>query len=152
MLIFIKRDIDDRYSNNEECENFREYRRSIVITLLYTLCRNYSKNSRLVLVLIAVKYISDVVKDPRIFDNVIIAIGAGILGTVIYFSIVIPAIIGSLSLIMMIALIVEWVVFIISGVFARRSCNRIAELRGVVYIEVLKNIHGRAYVVIESQS
>ena len=49
----------------------------------------------------------------------------------IYFSIVIPAIIGSLSLIVMIALIVEWIVFIISGVFARRSCNRIAELTGV---------------------
>ena len=76
------------------------------------------------MVLIAVKYISDVVKDPRIFDNVIIAIGAGILGTVIYFSIVIPAIIGSLSLIMMIALIVEWVVFIISE-----------SLQGVVVIE-----------------
>ncbi|RLE61674.1 MAG: hypothetical protein DRN53_05280 [Thermoprotei archaeon] len=85
----------------------------------------------LVLVLIAVKYISDVVKDPRIFDSVIIAIGAGISGTVIYFSIVIPSMIGSLSLIVMIALIVEWVVFIISGVFARRSCNRIAELTGV---------------------
>jgi len=92
------------------------------------------------LVLIAVKYISDIVKDPRIFNNAIIAVEAGILGIVIYLflgtvifsSIVTPALAGlPPNLIAIIALIVGWVTSIASGVFARRSCNRIAELTGV---------------------
>ena len=82
----------------------------------------------LVLVLIAVKYISDIVKDPRIFNNAIIAVEAGILGIVIYLflgivifsSIVTPALAGlPPNLIAIIALIVGWVTSIASGGFCK---------------------------------
>ena len=140
MLIFIKRDIDDRYSNNEECENAREYRGVLLLLSSIPYVGITLGIAGLVLVLIAVKYISDIVKDPRIFNNAIIAVEAGILGIVIYLflgtvifsSIVTPALAGlPPNLIAIIALIVGWVTSIASGVFARRSCNRIAELTGV---------------------
>ena len=113
----------------------------------------------LVLVLIAVKYISDIVKDPRIFNSAIIAIEAGILGIVIYLflgtvifsSIVTPALAGlPPNLIAIIALIVGWVTSIASGVFARRSCNRIAELTGVNMFKItgLLLLIGSAFTIV----
>jgi len=161
MLTFIKRGIDDRYSNNEECENARDYR-GVLLLIPIPYVGITLEIAGLVLVLIAVKYISDIVKDPRIFNNAIIAIGAGILGTVIYFSIVIPAMwLGTapgvslkaglpLNLIAIIALIIEWIVFIVGGIFARRSCNRIAELTGVNMFKItgLLLLIGSAFTIV----
>jgi len=100
----------------------------------------------LVLILIAVKYISDIVRDSQIFKNMIIAIIAGIIGVALSFLMfftvfigiilgrrAIPPRAGPLAIIggMIAVLIVLWIAFIVEGVFIRRCYNRIAELTGV---------------------
>jgi len=99
----------------------------------------------LVLVLIAVKYISDIVREPKIFKDVLIAVIAQIIGTVV-FSLVVPiALLGILvgvprfrhftvSLTLggiIVAFIVMLACFIMGALLIKRSYYRIAELTGV---------------------
>jgi len=100
----------------------------------------------LVLVLVAVKYISDIVREPKIFKDVLIAVIAQIIGTVV-FSLVVPiALLGifmgmprfrpgfAISLTLggvIVAFIVMLACFIMGALLIKRSYYRIAELTGV---------------------
>ncbi len=100
-----------------------------------------------VLILIAVKYISDSLQDRSVFNNMLIAVILGIVGTVIGGLVVIgsvfryigfsnltrttpPAIAPSnvVSLVagILVGLVVIWIVFIISAYFLRKSYNTVA--------------------------
>jgi len=98
-----------------------------------------------VLVLIAVKYISDSVGDPSIFKNYLIAVILSIVGVVAIslsgfaaYLALIPSMAGGperllnvFSLSVIGVLIAVWILSIISAVFIRRSFNSIASAVGV---------------------
>lgn len=104
----------------------------------------------LILVLIAVKYISDEAKDARIFNNYLYAVIIGIVGTVIaiviafilfltlfvnflhFVTVGIFTIPLSASIILLvIPLIIIYFISIIQAIFIRRSFNDIARVAGV---------------------
>jgi len=98
-----------------------------------------------VLVLIAVKYISDAVGDPSIFKNYLIAVILSIVGMAVIslsgfaaYPALIPSMAGRperllnvFSLSVIGALIAVWILSIISAIFIRRSFNSIASAVGV---------------------
>ncbi|SRR5579875_876406 len=99
-----------------------------------------------VLVLVAVKYISDVLGDPSIFKNMIISVVVAIVGAIVAGVAVAGAIfsllgfsaglgqgatVGAFSLAgfvtsLIIGLVALWVLFIVSAIFLRRAYNTIA--------------------------
>ncbi len=105
----------------------------------------------LVLVLIAVKYISDIVEDPSIFKNMIISVVSGIIGVVVaaifvvatVFTVLrgmrlhgVPPALGlrvfpNVMLTIIAALVIVWIFLLISAVFLRRSYTRIGETLNV---------------------
>ncbi len=110
-----------------------------------------------ILVLIAVKYISTVVGNKSIFNNMMISIILAIIGVIVGFATVVAAIasfvgmgfIGggfsgsfnpstiptgdffTLGATIVVGLVVVWIFFLISAIFIRRSYNAIAERLGV---------------------
>ena len=86
-----------------------------------------------ILILIAVKYISDELQDKSIFDNMLYAVIAGIVGVAVglgalltgallsFFTFGLTAILGILSF-----LLVVWISLVISSIYIRRSFNTIA--------------------------
>lgn len=107
----------------------------------------------LVLVLIAVKYISDVVQDRSIFNNILIGLVLAIVGLVVAGVIIVGTVLSKLSTLqsltslttvttgtpsipsgvygiiatVIIGLAVLWILLVISSVFVRRSYNTIAQ-------------------------
>ena len=79
---------------------------------LHTLREHY----RNILIIVAVKEISDGLQDRRIFNDVVIAAITGIVG----------AVVGGI-----LALVVAWIALIVSAVFIRRAYSAIAEKLGV---------------------
>lgn len=94
-----------------------------------------------ILVLIAVKYISDHTGDRSIFNNYLIAVILGIIATAVGAMIGVMGILGSIGfmgmggpiaafagmiLSLIAALIVIWIIEIIAAIFIRRSFNAIA--------------------------
>jgi len=98
-----------------------------------------------VLVLIAVKYISDIVGDPSIFKNYLIAVILSIVGVAVIsfagfaaYLALIPSMAGGperllniFSLSVIGVLVAVWILLIISAVFIRRSFNSIASALNV---------------------
>ncbi len=107
-----------------------------------------------VLVLIAVKYISEYLKDPSIFNNVLIAVILSIVGIAVSYLMVLgylmasflglgriiqgagtgPAQIGfftSALLIIIAGIVVAWIFMLISALFIRRSYTSIADKLGI---------------------
>jgi len=98
-----------------------------------------------VLVLIAVKYISDAVGDPSIFKNYLIAVILSIVGMVVInfagftaYLALIPSMAGRpesfsniFSLSVIGVLVVVWILLIISAIFIRKSFDSIASAVGV---------------------
>ncbi|RLE92777.1 MAG: hypothetical protein DRN04_09280 [Thermoprotei archaeon] len=99
----------------------------------------------LVLILIAIKYLSDMVNEPQLFKNMIIAMVAYIVGIVIFFLVVfgtllsaifsaphtpkvswLPVLLGVIS-----GLVVLWLACIVGGVFIKRTYDRVAEITGI---------------------
>ena len=106
----------------------------------------------LVLVLVAVKYISDYFNDPSIFNNMLISVILAIVGTVAaavgflgaLFGIVSLGAISSVQrtvsfmpvmssflLLIVLGLLAIWAVLLVSAIFLRRSFNTIAERLGI---------------------
>jgi uncharacterized membrane protein len=102
----------------------------------------------LILILIAVKYVSDVLGDPKIFNNMIIAVVLAIIGIVALIVIVLsavysfigfgslssfrytagtapPANIVSLLATVIVGLVVAWIFFLVSSIFLKRSYETI---------------------------
>ena len=98
-----------------------------------------------VLVLIAVKYISDIVGDPSIFKNYLIAVILSIVGVAVIsfagfaaYLALIPSMAGGperllniFSLSIIGVLVAVWILLIISAIFIRRSFNSIASALNV---------------------
>ena len=98
-----------------------------------------------VLVLIAVKYISDIVGDPSIFKNYLIAVILSIVGVAVIsfagfaaYLALIPSMAGGperllniFSLSVIGVLVAVWILLIISAIFIRRSFNSIASALNV---------------------
>ena len=98
-----------------------------------------------VLVLIAVKYISEIVGDPSIFKNYLIAVILSIVGVVVIsiagfaaYLALIPSMAGGpgrllniFSLSVIGVLVAVWILSIISAIFVRRSFNSIASALNV---------------------
>jgi uncharacterized membrane protein len=96
-----------------------------------------------ILVLIAVKYISDVIEDKSVFNNYLISVILNILalavGGLVIFASFWPLIFGSISggftpeldiitiiFTVIIALVVVWIFYIVSAIFLRKSFNTIS--------------------------
>jgi len=95
-----------------------------------------------VLVLIAVKYISDAVGDPSIFKNYLIAVIISIISVVVAAALGLAGLLGGFRLMgspnlmgmllsMIWVFVVVWILSIISAIFIRRSFNSIASAVGV---------------------
>ncbi len=95
-----------------------------------------------VLVLIAVKYISDAVGDPSIFKNHLIAVIISIISVVVAAALGFAGLLGGFRLMggpnlmgmflsMIWVFVVVWILSIISAIFIRRSFNSIASAVGV---------------------
>lgn len=103
-----------------------------------------------ILVLVAVKYISDSVGDRAIFDNMLYFVIAGIVGFLVaFFTVVIvvlpflgpgftppttppdPGDLGALFAGVIIGLAIAWITLIVAGVFLRRSFDSISAHLGV---------------------
>jgi len=95
-----------------------------------------------VLVLIAVKYISDAVGDPSIFKNYLIAVIISIISIVVAAALGFAGALGGFRLMggpnlmgiflsMIWVFVVVWILSIISAIFIRRSFNSIASAVGV---------------------
>ena len=95
----------------------------------------------LILVLIAVKYISDHTGDRSIFSNYLIAVIIGIIGVVVSSILGLAGVLGGLGLMrmgapgigmmnllfsMIAVLVVVWILGIVAAIFIRRSFNTIA--------------------------
>ena len=93
-----------------------------------------------ILVLIAVKYISDIVGDDSIFKNYLIAAIVGIVGLVVTAFVGVGSVMltsftmvekpglgmGSFLLTLITILVVAWIISIVSAIFIRKSFNAIA--------------------------
>ncbi len=129
-----------------------------------------------ILVLIAVKYISVVVGNKSIFNNMIISVILAIVGVIVGFATVVAAIasfvgmgflgggfsgsfnpstmpmgdIFTLGATIVVGLIVVWIFFLVSAVFIRRSYNAIAERLGVgmFHTAALLYLIGAALVIV----
>lgn len=99
----------------------------------------------LVLILIAIKYLSDMVNEPQLFKNMIIAMIAYIVGVVVFFIVIFGTIIGiimsaphtskpewlPLLLGILSGLVVLWIACVVGGVFIKRTYDRVAEITGI---------------------
>ena len=106
--------------------------------------------SGLVLILVAVKCISDVVKDPQVFKNMIIAVITGFIGITSSFLMAesymvplfgLPVSISSILTVLMTLWVISWITFTISGVFIKRSYDRVAELTSVNLFKAVGFLH-----------
>jgi uncharacterized membrane protein/ribosomal protein L40E len=86
-----------------------------------------------ILILIAAKYISDELKDSSIFDNMLYAVIAGIVGVAAAAFIIFTGAIFSVSTFtissmagLIVGLVVAWIALIISSIFIRRAYERMA--------------------------
>jgi uncharacterized membrane protein len=104
-----------------------------------------------ILVLVAVKYIANVVQDRAIYNNMIISVIMGIIGMIVFFVLVVGALAAFIGLppppgffeppaevedigadvlafiaALLVGLAILWIFFIISAVFLRKSFNAIA--------------------------
>ena len=86
-----------------------------------------------ILVLISVKFISDEVHDGSIFNDMIIAVVAGIVGAaaggfILFFSGIFSILTAGLSVLFGIiaVLVVVWIALIVSSIFVRRAYNDMA--------------------------
>lgn len=99
-----------------------------------------------ILVLIAVKYISEIVGDPTIFKNYLIAVIVGIIGVIVASVLGFAGMLGGFGLMgmggpgmgftgmffsMIAVLVVVWILSIIAAIFIRRSFNSIASALNV---------------------
>jgi len=100
----------------------------------------------LVLVLVAVKYISDVVNEPKIFKDVLMAVIIEIVGVVLLFTVVFAAFLSpafwasimrpraaifTAAGVAILGLVALWVCLLIGAVLIKRAYERIAELTKV---------------------
>ncbi|MEM4521237.1 MAG: DUF996 domain-containing protein [Candidatus Bathyarchaeia archaeon] len=94
-----------------------------------------------ILVLIAVKYISDHAEDRSIFNNYLIAVILGIIAAIVGAAVGIMGVLGSMGLMgmrgpvaaftgmiltLIVALVAVWIIWIIAAIFIRKSFNAIA--------------------------
>jgi len=99
----------------------------------------------LVLILIAIKYLSDMVNEPQLFKNMIIAMIAYIVSIVVFFLVIFGALLGTtlsaphtprfnwlpVLLGVISGLVVLWLACIVGGVFIKRTYDRVAEITGI---------------------
>jgi len=90
-----------------------------------------------IMVLVAVKEISDTLNDKAIFSNMILAVAAGIIGAVavvfvVFFRVMLAGrTLAHPGLAIVGGLVLAWVFLIVSAVFLRRSYNEISKRLGV---------------------
>ena len=90
-----------------------------------------------ILVLIAVKYISDVTNDRSIFNNMLIAIILVAIGSLAAYLFILPSLFVFISnpfavlTYLIVALIIGFITLVIGAIFLKKSFDRIAELVNV---------------------
>ena len=97
-----------------------------------------------ILVLIAIKYLSDIFHEPQIFTNLIIAIAAYIVGIILFFVIIVGSLLSFIAspphenspnlaplLGIIVAFLAFWAACIVGGVYINRAYGRMAEVTGV---------------------
>jgi len=101
-----------------------------------------------ILVLIAVKHISDYLQDKSIFNDMIYAVITGIVGVIVGFGILVSSFflavptfgLSSLAGIF-VFLGIGWIILIISAIFIRRSFNKIAARLNINYFKTAGTLY-----------